>query len=263
MSDGFCSEKSLKRKRRRLFFKVKMFTRLKLLGDVSSFSLASHLLFLHLPVILPLCIPNVSVCLALKLFCLDPFPTFLPICYVVFLSVNSLFSRFDFCSTKRKLLPIMTTAAELMTMTSNSKCYITVWKVKKKRWMKWILPEKAFVSLFYLAGNVSKWRICQWFLQQVTNYVQDREELNLIHPAKKLLQSCPECVCLRESRWPSHTVSASPARPDLYRCLNPRCCRPSHPPRCVALSVVVFPAMFIMWWKDCPGDALNVFVINS
>ncbi|KAM9336797.1 1-phosphatidylinositol 4,5-bisphosphate phosphodiesterase epsilon-1 [Symphorus nematophorus] len=68
-------------------------------------------------------------------------------------------------------------------------------------------------------------------LQQVTNYVQDREELNLIHPAKKLLLSCTGCVCLRESRWPSHTVSVSPARPNLNLCHNPWWCHPVHPPR--------------------------------
>ncbi|XP_051274102.1 1-phosphatidylinositol 4,5-bisphosphate phosphodiesterase epsilon-1 isoform X1 [Dicentrarchus labrax] len=66
-------------------------------------------------------------------------------------------------------------------------------------------------------------------LQQVKNYVQDREELNLIHPAKKLLLSFPGCVCLRESRWLLDT--ASPARPDKIPCLNPQCCRPFHLPR--------------------------------
>ncbi|XP_028422909.1 1-phosphatidylinositol 4,5-bisphosphate phosphodiesterase epsilon-1 isoform X3 [Perca flavescens] len=62
-------------------------------------------------------------------------------------------------------------------------------------------------------------------LQQVNNYVQDREELNLIYFAKKLLPSCPGCVCLRESRWPSHTDGTSPARPDLI----PFHCPPFHP----------------------------------
>ncbi|TKS89600.1 1-phosphatidylinositol 4,5-bisphosphate phosphodiesterase epsilon-1 [Collichthys lucidus] len=67
----------------------------------------------------------------------------------------------------------------------------------------------------------------------VSSYVQDREELNLIHPAKKLLLSCPGSVCLRESRWRSHTASASasPARLNLNHCLIPWCCHPSHPSR--------------------------------
>uniref|UniRef100_A0A3Q3LIZ2 Phosphoinositide phospholipase C n=1 Tax=Labrus bergylta TaxID=56723 RepID=A0A3Q3LIZ2_9LABR len=34
--------------------------------------------------------------------------------------------------------------------------------------------------------------------EDVTHYVRDREEPNLIHPAKKLLQPRPVCVCLRE-----------------------------------------------------------------
>ncbi|XP_027145391.1 1-phosphatidylinositol 4,5-bisphosphate phosphodiesterase epsilon-1 isoform X1 [Larimichthys crocea] len=70
-------------------------------------------------------------------------------------------------------------------------------------------------------------------LRQVSSYVQDREELSLIHPAKKLLLSCPGSVCLRESRWRSHTASASasPARLNLNHCLIPWCCHPSHPSR--------------------------------
>ncbi|XP_026206755.1 1-phosphatidylinositol 4,5-bisphosphate phosphodiesterase epsilon-1 isoform X2 [Anabas testudineus] len=62
-------------------------------------------------------------------------------------------------------------------------------------------------------------------LQQVTRYVENREELNLVHPAKKLLLCCSGCVCLRKSRWPLPTVSASPPKPDF----NPRCCRSSRP----------------------------------
>ncbi|XP_047464842.1 1-phosphatidylinositol 4,5-bisphosphate phosphodiesterase epsilon-1 isoform X3 [Mugil cephalus] len=50
-------------------------------------------------------------------------------------------------------------------------------------------------------------------LQQVNKYVEDREELNLIHPAKRLLLS--GCGCLSESF----------IRPD------PRSCHPSHPSR--------------------------------
>ncbi|KAM8730218.1 1-phosphatidylinositol 4,5-bisphosphate phosphodiesterase epsilon-1 isoform 2-T2 [Acanthopagrus schlegelii] len=67
--------------------------------------------------------------------------------------------------------------------------------------------------------------------QQVASYVRNREELNLIHPAKKLLLCCRGCVCLRKPRWPSHTVTASPARPDQTPRLNLWCCHPSHPPR--------------------------------
>ncbi|XP_044033879.1 1-phosphatidylinositol 4,5-bisphosphate phosphodiesterase epsilon-1 isoform X3 [Siniperca chuatsi] len=99
-------------------------------------------------------------------------------------------------------------------------------------------PSKKDMWPILMRGVGEEVRVCRGILRfvglklpQVTNYVQDREELNLIHPAKKLLLSCPGCVCLRESRWPLHTVSVSPARPDLSSCLNPWCCHPSHPPR--------------------------------
>ncbi|XP_038591439.1 1-phosphatidylinositol 4,5-bisphosphate phosphodiesterase epsilon-1 isoform X2 [Micropterus salmoides] len=64
-------------------------------------------------------------------------------------------------------------------------------------------------------------------LHQVTNYVLDGEEHNLIHPAKKILLFFPGCLCLRDSRWLSDTVSVSvsPARPNL------RCYHSSHPHR--------------------------------
>ncbi|KAK1881298.1 1-phosphatidylinositol 45-bisphosphate phosphodiesterase epsilon-1 [Dissostichus eleginoides] len=66
----------------------------------------------------------------------------------------------------------------------------------------------------------------------VNNYVQDREELNLIHPAKKLLLSLPGCVCLRESRWPSNAVSSSsPAGPDPHPRLHHCYCQPFYPHR--------------------------------
>ncbi|XP_037547362.1 1-phosphatidylinositol 4,5-bisphosphate phosphodiesterase epsilon-1 [Nematolebias whitei] len=69
-------------------------------------------------------------------------------------------------------------------------------------------------------------------LHQVTSCVQDREEVSLIHPAKKLLLSWPGCVRLRESFCPFHVaLSTSPARPDLKHCPNPLSCHPSYPPR--------------------------------
>ncbi|KAI9514186.1 hypothetical protein NQZ68_035213 [Dissostichus eleginoides] len=69
-------------------------------------------------------------------------------------------------------------------------------------------------------------------LAKVNNYVQDREELNLIHPAKKLLLSLPGCVCLRESRWPSNAVSSSsPAGPDPHPRLHHCYCQPFYPHR--------------------------------
>ncbi|XP_041830274.1 1-phosphatidylinositol 4,5-bisphosphate phosphodiesterase epsilon-1 [Melanotaenia boesemani] len=68
-------------------------------------------------------------------------------------------------------------------------------------------------------------------LLQVNNYVQDREEFNLIHPARKLLLSWPGCVHLREFVDPLHVVRADQAIPDSNLCLKLRCCPPSHPPR--------------------------------
>lgn len=104
-------------------FKVKTFIRLKLHTDVSSFSLASHLLFLHLPIILPHCIPTHYVCLARMLLCVDLFyhlSSCLLCVSVVFLSIQSFLFTLGFLFRKRKLLPIMTTAEESMTMTSDS-----------------------------------------------------------------------------------------------------------------------------------------------
>ena len=81
--------------------------------------------------------------------------------------------------------------------------------------------------------------MCQLLPQQVNNYVQDREELNLIHPAKKLLLSLPGCVCLRESRWLSNAVSSSsPAGPDPHPRLHHCFCQPFYPHRFVAIFVL-------------------------
>ncbi|XP_037610248.1 1-phosphatidylinositol 4,5-bisphosphate phosphodiesterase epsilon-1 isoform X4 [Sebastes umbrosus] len=109
-----------------------------------------------------------------------------------------------------------------------------VWEVVDNH-MMW-QPSKEDMWPIAMRGMEEEVRVCREMLrfvgvklQRVNNYVQDREELSLIHPAKKLLLS--GCVCLRESRWPSHTVGAGPARPDLNRCLNPWCCHPSHPLR--------------------------------
>ncbi|XP_075314190.1 1-phosphatidylinositol 4,5-bisphosphate phosphodiesterase epsilon-1 isoform X2 [Odontesthes bonariensis] len=57
-------------------------------------------------------------------------------------------------------------------------------------------------------------------LQQIHNYVRDREGFNLIHPARKLLLSWPGCARLKESLGP-----------DLSSCLHHCCCHPSQPPR--------------------------------
>ncbi|XP_042363571.1 1-phosphatidylinositol 4,5-bisphosphate phosphodiesterase epsilon-1 isoform X2 [Plectropomus leopardus] len=99
-------------------------------------------------------------------------------------------------------------------------------------------PSKKNMWPILMRGMGEEFRVCREILrfvgvklQQVNNYVQDREELDLIHPAKKLLLSCPGCVCLTESRWPLHTNSISPASADLNLCLGPWRCHPSHPPR--------------------------------
>ncbi|XP_076616405.1 1-phosphatidylinositol 4,5-bisphosphate phosphodiesterase epsilon-1 isoform X2 [Chaetodon auriga] len=97
-------------------------------------------------------------------------------------------------------------------------------------------PTKKDIWPVLKRGVGEEFRVCREILRlaqlkQVTNYVQSREELNLIHPAQKLLLSCPGCVCLRESRWPSHTTSTSPASLDLNPCLSPWCFHPSRPLR--------------------------------
>ncbi|XP_069373582.1 1-phosphatidylinositol 4,5-bisphosphate phosphodiesterase epsilon-1 isoform X1 [Paralichthys olivaceus] len=99
-------------------------------------------------------------------------------------------------------------------------------------------PSKKEMWPILTRGMGEEPRVCREMLrfvgikrQQVTSCVQDREELNLIHPAKKLLLSLPGRVCLGVSRWPPHTVGAIPARPDLNSCFNPWCCHPSQPPR--------------------------------
>ncbi|XP_070708116.1 1-phosphatidylinositol 4,5-bisphosphate phosphodiesterase epsilon-1 [Pempheris klunzingeri] len=100
-----------------------------------------------------------------------------------------------------------------------------VWEVVvcRRTWQ----PSKKDIWPIVMHGLGEEFRICREILrfvgvklQQITNYAQDREELNLIHPAKKLLLSCRGCVCLRESCRPSHTVSTSSV-----------CCYPTHPPR--------------------------------
>ncbi|XP_054454527.1 1-phosphatidylinositol 4,5-bisphosphate phosphodiesterase epsilon-1 isoform X2 [Anoplopoma fimbria] len=80
-------------------------------------------------------------------------------------------------------------------------------------------PSKKDIWPIVMRGIKEGFSICRDILrfvgvklQRVNNYVPDREELNLIHPAKQLLLSCPGPVDLRESRWS-------------------RCCHPSHPPR--------------------------------
>ncbi|XP_023281807.1 1-phosphatidylinositol 4,5-bisphosphate phosphodiesterase epsilon-1 [Seriola lalandi dorsalis] len=89
-------------------------------------------------------------------------------------------------------------------------------------------PSKKDMWPILIHGVGEEFRVCRGMLrsvgvklQQVTNCVQDREEVNLIHPARKLLLSCPGCVRLRESCC---------ARPDQSSFLNPWCCDPSPPP---------------------------------
>uniref|UniRef100_A0AAQ5ZRG0 Phosphoinositide phospholipase C n=1 Tax=Amphiprion ocellaris TaxID=80972 RepID=A0AAQ5ZRG0_AMPOC len=97
----------------------------------------------------------------------------------------------------------------------------------------WV-PTKKDIWPVLMRGMGEGFRVCRGMLcfvgvklQQVNNYDQDREEVDLIHPAKKLLLSCPGCICLGEL----HGVSAIPARPDLSSCLHPWGCHPSHPHR--------------------------------
>ncbi|XP_033962609.1 1-phosphatidylinositol 4,5-bisphosphate phosphodiesterase epsilon-1 isoform X1 [Pseudochaenichthys georgianus] len=100
-------------------------------------------------------------------------------------------------------------------------------------------PSKKDLCPILTRGMEEEFRVCREILrlvgvklQQVNNYVQDREELNLIHPAKKLLLSLPGCVCLRESRWLSNAVSSSsPAGPDPHPRLHHCYCQPFYPHR--------------------------------
>ena len=94
-----------------LFFKVKMFTWLKLHIGLFSVFLASHLL---LPIMLSLC-SYLYICLYLRMLLLPG--SLLPF---MFLCGISHCSPFDSCSVKRKLLPIMPAAEESMTMTPDS-----------------------------------------------------------------------------------------------------------------------------------------------
>ncbi|XP_067343734.1 1-phosphatidylinositol 4,5-bisphosphate phosphodiesterase epsilon-1 isoform X4 [Channa argus] len=100
----------------------------------------------------------------------------------------------------------------------------TIWQPSRKDMSSILMHEEQF-------------RVCNGMLrfvgvklQQVAKYVEDRKKLNLIHPAKKLLLSCPGCICLWESQCPLPTVGTSPPRPDLNPCLNTRRCHLSHPP---------------------------------
>lgn len=89
---------------------------------------------------------------------------------------------------------------------------------------------------------------CLSLLLQVTNYLQDGEELVLLHPAKKLLLSGPGRVCLRES------CCAGPARPDQNSLSVPLCCDPSQPLRFVAIvlphMVFFYPAVLRNQFKQ-------------
>ncbi|KAM3592601.1 uncharacterized protein V6R79_021845 [Siganus canaliculatus] len=96
-------------------------------------------------------------------------------------------------------------------------------------------PSKMEIWPILLCGVEGEFKVCRDVRrlvgvkqQQVARYVQSRQDLNLIHPAKKLLLSCPGWMRLRESRWASHAVRA---RPDVAPCPNPCCCYLSHPLR--------------------------------
>ncbi|XP_049420319.1 1-phosphatidylinositol 4,5-bisphosphate phosphodiesterase epsilon-1 [Epinephelus fuscoguttatus] len=102
-----------------------------------------------------------------------------------------------------------------------------IWQPSKKD--VWPIVMRGMGEEFRACGEILRYVGVK--LQLVNNYVQDREELHLIHPAKKLLLSCPGCMCLRESHRPSHPLSTSPDRPGLNPCLKSGCCHPSHPPR--------------------------------
>ncbi|XP_023196734.1 1-phosphatidylinositol 4,5-bisphosphate phosphodiesterase epsilon-1 isoform X2 [Xiphophorus maculatus] len=76
-------------------------------------------------------------------------------------------------------------------------------------------------------------RVCREMLRSVrvsphlvTSCLQDREEINLIHPSRKLLLSQPGCACLREPLSPLHLTT--PVGPDLKTCFNPWCYQPFH-----------------------------------
>ncbi|KAM6898546.1 1-phosphatidylinositol 4,5-bisphosphate phosphodiesterase epsilon-1 isoform 2-T2 [Lycodopsis pacificus] len=99
-----------------------------------------------------------------------------------------------------------------------------VWEVVVNRriWQ----PSKKNVWPTVMRGVKEEFSVCREMLrfigvklQQLNNYVQDREELNLNHPAKQLLLSSPGRP--GESRW----------QPEPSPCLNPWCCHPSHPLR--------------------------------
>ncbi|XP_049915897.1 1-phosphatidylinositol 4,5-bisphosphate phosphodiesterase epsilon-1 isoform X3 [Epinephelus moara] len=102
-----------------------------------------------------------------------------------------------------------------------------IWQPSKKD--VWPIVMRGMGEEFRACGEILRYVGVK--LQLVNNYVQDREELHLIHPAKKLLLSCPGCVCLRESHRPLHPLSTSPDRPGLNPCLKSGCCHPSHSPR--------------------------------
>ncbi|XP_042079241.1 1-phosphatidylinositol 4,5-bisphosphate phosphodiesterase epsilon-1 isoform X2 [Haplochromis burtoni] len=99
-------------------------------------------------------------------------------------------------------------------------------------------PSKEDTWLTVKRGMGEDFRRCKEMLRfaglklhQVNNYVEEREEINLIHPAKKLLLLCPGCVCLRKSLWPVDLVSSSPASLDLKPYIKTQHCHSSYTSR--------------------------------
>ncbi|XP_026171257.1 1-phosphatidylinositol 4,5-bisphosphate phosphodiesterase epsilon-1 isoform X3 [Mastacembelus armatus] len=142
-----------------------------------------------------------------------------------------------FCKNNKKVTKSVCTGTRAIVRTLPSG-HISeeVWEVVAyhKTWQ----PSKKDLWPILMSGVGEEFKVCARMLrfvsvklQQVTNYVQNQEELNLIHPAKKLLLSSPGCVCLRESGWPLWTVSTHLERPDLNPRPYPWCCHPSNPSR--------------------------------
>ncbi|KAM6964739.1 1-phosphatidylinositol 4,5-bisphosphate phosphodiesterase epsilon-1 isoform 1-T1 [Tautogolabrus adspersus] len=132
-----------------------------------------------------------------------------------------------FFKNNQKVTKSVCTGTRAIVRTLPSGCISEeVWEliVHRRIWR----PKKTDLSPILMCSVREDVRFCRGILRfvgdklkQVTHYVRDREEPNLIHPAKKLLQPLPVCVCLRES---SHTSDANQARLDLNLCPDARSC---------------------------------------